>query len=230
MNRDLVVKKISDNNFLVIATDCSGACGNKELDYVNVTTETLAYFAARVAFMEVLSVGATPLAYTVSNLIKDGYDDLHKGINKLLDELQLENIENITSTETNFDMLQSAIGITVIGQLSKQINDNIKGLEYACIGHPLVGDEVVNMQEDMLGMKDFISIIEDDQIPLVLPIGSKGIKRKMQITLNVTPSSTEVDINKSAGPSTCVVIGFKKNRRDELAEKFGKLFSPISIA
>ena len=227
MNRDIIVIPMSNGQKTVIATDCTGACGQKALDVVSVSTELLAYYTARVAFMEVLSVRATPVAYTVSNFFKDGYEDIHLGIGKLLCELNISELKNITSTETNFDMIQSAVGISVFGTMQSDIDDNADGLCFACIGSPLVGNEVVLNPDRILQMNTFLNLIIDDKAKKLLPVGSKGIVYKLKKVFGVDAIAADVDLLKSAGPSTCLLIGYHSKDEAYFANKLKDQFHPI---
>lgn len=231
MNRDIVVIPGQNGHQTVIATDCSGACGSKALDVVSVSTELLAYYTARVAFMEILSVGAAPAAYTVSNFVKGGYDNIHRGIGELLDELHLTNLQSITSSETNFEMVQSAVGISVVGTLSEPIDDDINGLSLACIGSPLVGDEVVqNTNGQLLEMDTFLRLRNDPKAAKLLPVGSKGIAYKIEKVFGAKAKACDVDLTKSAGPSTCVIIAYQKSDETHFATILKDLFHPILTA
>lgn len=227
MKRDLIVIPVAKNKTMVIATDCSGGCGEMPNDVVNVSVEVATYYTARVAFMEVMSIGATPIAYTFSNFMKDKFDAVQRGITKLLDELGIDNLKSIASTETNFQMVQSAVGISVIGMIDRYEENSYDGLSYACVGYPLVGDDVINNPEKILSMKDFMEQVNDKKIDVILPIGSKGIKWEMKSVFGVDVQSSKIDIKKSAGPSTCVVIGFKSINKEYLENKFGDLFNFI---
>ena len=227
MNRDLIVIPSAETQKIIIATDCSGACGPKDLDVVAVPTVLTSYYTARVAFMEIMSVRATPIAYTISNFIKGGYDDIHSGIRQLTDELNLHPLANITSSETNFDMLQSAVGISVIGTMRGEIDDNAEGLSLAIVGLPLVGDEMLQNLDDVLQMNTFTHLLCDIRVQKLLPVGSKGIANKIKKVFGIDTTSTEIDLKKSAGPSSCLVIGYSKNDENYFADKLGTLFHPI---
>ncbi|MBT3320335.1 MAG: ATPase, partial [Clostridia bacterium] len=168
MSRDLIVIPSEQNQKIIIATDCSGACGPKKLDVVVVPTVLTSYYTARVAFMEIMSVRATPIAYTVSNFVKGGYDDIHDGVAKLTGELKLPNLANITSSETNFEMLQSAVGISVVGTMMGEIDDNAEGLFLAVVGLPLVGDEMLQNLDSVLQMDTFTGLLSDTKVQKLL--------------------------------------------------------------
>jgi hypothetical protein len=229
MKRDLIIQSISKNKTMVIATDCSGACGEMDNDIVNVPVEVATYYTARVAFMEVMSIGAMPIAYTFSNFMEDKFDAVQRGIKKFLDELGINNLKNIGSTETNFKMVQSAIGITVIGMIDKYEDQSYEDLSYACIGYPLVGNEVLNNPENILSMQGFLDLLNDEKVMSILPVGSKGVKWEMKYVFGVDVQSSKIDVEKSAGPSTCVVISFKSIYKEYLENKFGDLFNFIKI-
>lgn len=230
MHRDILVIPITGKQKTIIAMDCSGACGQRDLDVVDVSIELLAYYTARVAFMEIMSVRATPIAYTVSNFLKDGYADIHRGIGRLLTELKLPRITHITSTETNFDMVQSAMGISVIGRLTGDIDDDAKHLSFACAGSPLVGHEVIQKADKILPMNAFVDLVEDDRAVQLLPVGSKGIAYKLDQVYQKKAVASDVDLQKSAGPATCLLIGYRPEDQAYFTDKLKGIFHPIEIA
>lgn len=229
MKRDIIVSPLNKTQKLIISTDCSGSCGELQLDTIKVSYELMAYYTARVPFMEVMSVKATPVAYTVSNFIKTGYDAIHLGINKVLNELNLSHLPNITSTETNFKMVQSAMGISVIGTMEGKINDNASNLSFACIGSPLVGDEVIGNSNKMIKLSTFTELVNDKKAIKLLPTGSKGIGYKLKKVFNIDALSSDVDLNKSAGPSTCILLGYNKEDENYFRNKLKEQFHSITI-
>lgn len=48
--------------YLAIACDSCGGVGSKEMDLVPASPQIVGYYTARVALMEVLSIGALPMA------------------------------------------------------------------------------------------------------------------------------------------------------------------------
>jgi hypothetical protein len=227
MKRDILITPLGEDIKLITATDCSGAVGENRLDIVNVPNEILAYFTARVAFMEVMSVDAKPVFYTVSNFINDGYEHIHKGIKALLNELDIKDIQHITSSETNFEMVQSALGISVSGILNKEISDCTDSLSFACVGWPLVGNEVVENPEKILSASMFARLANDEKAVQILPVGSKGIAYKLKEVFDITAQSSKVDLYKSAGPSTCVILGYNDMDENYFIKLLGELFHPI---
>ncbi|XMB85774.1 ATP-binding protein [Mycoplasmatota bacterium WC44] len=225
--RDAMIIPISDKEELVITTDCSGGVGQSEDDIVKVPYEVVAYFTTRVALMELLSVGAKPICYTLSNLTTDGYQNIHHGVLKALNEVDISNLENISSSETNFELKQSGLGISFIGKRSKTHVDKIDNLLYAVIGYPLVGDEVVDNPEKIVSLEMFKRLVGDKRIVDILPVGSKGIKFEMKEVFNKTVIKSELDMIKSSGPSTCIIISFEDRFYSELQSELGSLFNLI---
>lgn len=227
MKRDIIITPLGKDKNLITAADCSGAVGMQKLDAVNVPIDVLAYFTARVAFMEVMSVGATPILYTISNFVKNGYDEIHKGIKALLDELGIQDIQHITSSETNFEMMQSALGISVSGILNKDVSNSIEGLSFACVGYPLVGNEVIENSDKVISASLFAQLTNDNKAVQILPVGSKGIAYKLNQVFNATAQSSDIDLYKSAGPATCVILAYKNEDKDYFNNLLGNLFNPI---
>ena len=227
MNRDILVTQLENNKCLVTSVDCSGGVGSLDMDIVKASPETVAYYTARVAFMEVMSAKARPIAYTISNFTNYGYDEIHNGINQLLDELGIKNIEHITSSETNFSMVQSALGITVIGIAEKQIESDIDGLSFACIGSPLVGNEVMEYADKVIPAKIFASLAHDNNAKQLVPTGSKGVACKLKSVFDVDAVSSDIDLSKSTGPSTCVILGYESADTDYFKSMLKDLFHPI---
>src|SRR5690625_7470259 len=97
--------------------------------------------------MEFVTVGAKQCSNILHNyndqIVKN---ELIEGINLELAEVNLKNIPITGSTETNFALNQSALGLVVLGkkkiQMEKKFNPEIAKL--AVIGKPLVGQELLD--------------------------------------------------------------------------------------
>jgi hypothetical protein len=188
---------------LIICTDNAVSVGELNGDTLKVPYETLGYFSARVVLLELLTSGGRPVAYTVGNGTINGYDAIHKGIQKLFSELGY-NLPHISSTESNFEVTQSSVSITVIGKKEKEVSKELG--KFALIGSPLVGDEVVD--GDIASLKEVKSLLDDTRVICLLPVGSSGIQAEALTEFGVTLTSEEVDVNKSSGPSTCLIVTY----------------------
>ena len=62
--RDVSIIELNPDSVMVVGCDSAGGIGPKLLDSIQVSGYTLGRFTARVALMEVLGVGATPVCLT----------------------------------------------------------------------------------------------------------------------------------------------------------------------
>lgn len=214
----------------VITTDCAGSIGEKIHDQVKIDYYTLAYFTLRNAIVENLSKGGTIEAIIYSNFISDNsLEMLSNGMKQVLKELNLD-VEILGSTESNFNMKESAFAVTVIGKKSELSLKRFS--DYAVIGIPLVGDEVVTYKQDVISLEEIMLLLKSSTISRVFPIGSKGINDRMNTILGFEFESQEIDLYKSAGPSTCVAVEYENY--DELIvltnKKITKLYRGKSNA
>ncbi|WDV47618.1 hypothetical protein PV797_08015 [Clostridiaceae bacterium M8S5] len=231
MNRDLVSFDIGLNKKLVVTTDCSGSCGMLEFDDVKVSNEVVAYFTARVALMELMSTKAVPIGYSVLNLTSKSYEPIHLGVKRALRECNITDLKSISSSETNFIMRQTAIGVTFLGILDCFHKEDYKDdIAYGVFGKPLVGNEVLEQIDDVLSLEDFSKILKDDDILEIIPVGSKGIKTEFEGYFDKKLIDNKaIDIIKSAGPSTCIIVSYKYDSNKCLKERYKDLFCDLQI-
>ncbi|MFC0271558.1 ATPase [Metabacillus herbersteinensis] len=237
--RDVLFLPLHSTHELVVATDCTGGVGLKEQDCVKVDYKTLSYFSARVALMECLSVGAEAKAVILQNFISDDvWEELCEGINKACSQLKLDPLEITGSTETNFSMSQSSLGLSVLGWIEKgkrRINVTPKGANLAIIGKPLVGEEVIRHSEHVISLQLFHKLINNPSIYEMIPVGSKGVRYEAQKLLHALDLThlnliSELDLEKSSGPSTCVLISYDGSKEQSLRNLVGSQFYEIHIS
>ncbi len=221
MNRDLLYLKNED---IVIATDNCGSVGMQINDTVKADAHTTAYFTARVVLMELMSVHAIPIACSIQIFIEKDYELYLQGVKQALSEVNYPNIQIITTTESNFKMNESAFSITLIGK--KNELKLLPNLNFGVIGMPLVGSETIN-NDNVVSLTTFTNIINDNNITEVLPVGSKGIKYEFENYFKKLLLDCNLDILKSAGPSTCVVVAYQNE--EKIQNTYGKLFYKIKF-
>lgn len=216
--RDVEVVTINEKQHMVMACDSCGGVGEKEFDIVKVSPYVVGRFTARVALMEVVSVGASPqmVSVTISNELSPTGEGIISGIN---DELKFMNIGKLPmtiSTEKNFETKQTGIGITVIGLCEKSdlriASSRANDLIY-CAGLPKVGNEINGVDDpDVAKIVHIKKLLSKEGIHDIIPIGSKGILKEIEIMAKnidcefVCEPNIRIDINKSAGPSTCLIF------------------------
>lgn len=226
VKRDALVIPFNDKEELVIASDNSGSIGMKPLDDVEVPYHIVSYFTFRVAYMECVVAGGTPLSINLMNFNgNEAWDGLTKGINQGIEEVGINELPITGSTESNFTLKQSAMSMTIIGkrEVSKNQKESLKEGQYniAVIGKPLVGYEVINNQEKVAPLYLFQWFSEQKDVFTILPVGSKGIAyelTKVWPNHNIT-FSNEIDVIKSAGPATCFIVIYAKEFHEEVVNK-----------
>lgn len=222
--RDVLNLPVQAGGSLIFASDNSGGIGMKKEDVVTVSYDVVAYYSFRVAVMECMAAGADPMAVVMGNFCgEQAWSDLEAGIHRGQAELGLT-IPITGSTESNMEMVQSALGILVIGQ-KKEEEKVVRG-KMGVIGTPLMGEGVINHPELIAPLSLFKWCCEQENMT-ILPVGSKGIANEW---LHFDPSGTipksleKLDLKASAGPSTCFIIVYDPEKEAEIAAKSGHLF------
>jgi len=213
--RDLsIVEKFgSSNDVLVVACDSCGGIGIKEHDILKISPYYVGKLTVRVALTEVMCSGAVPFMISsgIASEMESTGSEIIRGIKDELENANLDSVHLTGSTEENFLTSMTAAGITVIGSASQnrlRFNEAKKGDKIILFGKPKVGDEV-DLEDT-----GFYNVIEElllyDGVHEIIPVGSKGIEYEIQnaITLgglSFFADNTDIDIKKTAGPSTCII-------------------------
>lgn len=235
--RDIEVVSLKNGLSMVMACDSAGAVGNKPQDVVNASPYLVGRMTARVALLELLSVGAVPemLSATISNEPEPTGTELMLGVEDELEQLGLQQVlEHIAiSTEKNFETVQTGAGITVVGTCETaklRVAASKAGDLVYVLGLPKVGGELQSAQdEQIVNGKHINALCELPSVHDILPIGSKGVLNEVELLCKntnccfVPNGQAEIDLLKSAGPSTCLVV----TTASELSLDFGKL--PIAL-
>lgn len=231
-HRDLTLIDINDDQILVVSCDSSGGIGNKENDIVQAPPEIVGQLTTQVGLMEMLAFGASPITVvdTLSVEVEDTGRRILKGIKKALEPLDFDLDNVITgSTEENFPVTVTGIGITIIGIINK---DNWKrpiterGLIAAVVGLPKIGYEVLEDEGSIMDVQKLLELKEKDYIKEILPVGSKGILHELEEmakTNNINFSLEDkqlINLKKSSGPSTCVIISMEEKEYKNLKREF----------
>lgn len=235
--RDVQLLKMGKET-LVVASDNSGAIGLKKLDAVKVPYDIVGYYTFRVAAMECYSAGAIPEAVILQNFCgEDAWEGLVKGITKGLFELDVPDIPISGSTESNFSLVQSAVGLTVLGKRTSDATMSaIPFLEdtiVAIIGVPLVGNEVIE-QETKVAPLQLVRELSQLAEVVLLPVGSKGILYELNRLFSnrsffIEEVNCEISLEKTSGPSTCFLIAFPADKRDMVKELSGHYYHELAF-
>lgn len=225
--RNVTILPFSSEESLVIACDNSGGIGSKEHDFVQASYETVGYYGFRVAVMECMAAGATPMSVVIHNFSGDeSWNGLVDGVQKGLDELGLVDIPVTGSTESNFILIQSAVGIVVLGKRPMRHTVTLSETsKIGLVGSPLVGEEVMTKNDQVAPLSIFRKI-SDLRNVIVWPVGSKGILHELLQMGHVNRSEikTDVDMVKSAGPATCFLVAYHVQDEEEIIKVAGDYF------
>ena len=221
--RDVLLLRVSGDRLLAMSCDAAGGIGLKLHDKVRARPRVVGKMTARVALMELLAIGASPIALagTMSVEPEPTGNQVIRGI---LDELRyarLHNVQILCSSEKNVKVTQTGIGVTAIGFVS---TSNLKtgrctlGDEIVAIGEPHVGQEVLRGEANrkVADTLDIIKLREKSFVHEVIPVGSRGIlkeARTMAEDSNLAVrllSSHRLDLKKSAGPATVLLCALRE--------------------
>jgi len=238
MIRDIMVIPVSERDSLVIASDNSGGIGLKENDLVHTPYDIVSYFSLRVAAMECMAAGGEPFSVIIHNFCGDGYwREMVNGVERGLDELRIKSsVQTSGSTESNFPLLQSALGTIVIGKRKREFIEkrvSITGMKLAVIGSPLVGEEVLKQSHEIVPLSLFKELALLNGV-ILLPVGSKGIYHELKVMtdnedLALDTIRCEVDLLKTSGPSTCILIAFPAFMEPVVKEMTLDLYHSLDI-
>lgn len=225
-HRDVELIKLNNDQYITIACDSCGSIGLKEHDIVKVPYDITGKYTTRVCLMEVLSIGAMPIALTINicNELNPTGEEILMGIKNELSEAGL-NIPLTISTEKNMKTSMTALGITAIGVLNKNdilINKISTGNFIYAIGIPSIGNEVLENETLIANIGILQKLLKHKSINEIIPVGSSGIKgeldtlRKVQDIEISLADNLNLDTKKSAGPCTVIIAISKTKLNDEL--------------
>lgn len=240
INRDVLLFEFCSGEMLVVGCDSAGGIGPKPLDKLKVDGYILGKFTARAALMEVLSVGANPVCVVDALGVEPEPlgSEILKGIKAEAERAKLDPKLAVTgSTEKNIVVEQTGIGVTVVGTCRRQqlkIGTSKPGDLVVAVGLPYVGLEVLSAEkrmeiaetDDVLKLRNFKFVHE------VIPVGSTGIAHEVNILaegarLNFKlVDQQKVNVEKSAGPATVVLVSLAEDDLPKLRDKVEK---PLNV-
>ncbi len=231
--RDLTILEDGSKK-LVIACDSSGAIGPKELDEIKVDGYTVGRALTRVVMMELISVGARPLTLidTLAVEMEPTGKEIIRGIKAEASMISFDTEYFLNgSTEENVTVKQTGVGITAIGQVETLYTESFPEDFVICIGLPKVGSEVSFTDNDICDLPSILEIRKIKDIHEIVPIGSKGIAYELDELLKrnqllIKPFETNIDLKKSAGPTTCVIVTGPNSCLDVIMEKVSR---PVTV-
>ncbi len=213
--RDISIIELDGKTITIACDSCSGV-GQLSDDLVAASGYITGYRTAFVALAETLSLGARPIHLTNTlSVSMDSYGrEILRGIKKAAQEAGLSDSTAITgSTEDNFKVQVTSLGVTVTGELNQPLPQKIASeCKVYLAGMPKSGSEVLNCPNQILNFESILKIKSLDGIYDFIPVGSKGINYElglMQEALTASfkmARSLDIDFTSSAGPATCAIF------------------------
>lgn len=226
--RDISIIHFGDR-LLTVACDSCGGVGRLEDDTVKTDGFNVGYHTAFVALAETLAIGAEPLlvADTLSVSLGSYGKSILYGIKTAAEEAGLDPDSSITgSSEENFTVSSTGIGVTVLGQIKTSDFRPIPEYdiyEVILIGIPYVGRDVLEHKSKILTLDSIKTIIGESYVLDLVPAGSRGVlfeakqmAKDLVMEYNENTDFAEM-IRKSAGPATCAVAAVVPGSIESLA-------------
>ncbi len=237
MKRDITVIPVNELESLVVASDNSGGIGLKDRDIVKTPYEVVSYYCFRVAIMECMAAGGIPISVVIHNFCEENsWNTIVAGVESGLTEVGLS-VPITGSTESNFPLMQSALGTVVLGKRDSRFQKkevSFPEMKLGVIGSPLVGDEVLNKEDEVLPLSLFRKLCQVEDI-VILPVGSKGIWHELKVMLGdaklleTSDIICDVDLHKSGGPSTCILAAFPPELETTIQNQAAHIYHPLKI-
>ncbi len=218
--RDLTRIDLGGQLSLVVAVDSDGGIGSRAHDLVRVPEYVLGRFAMRVPLMEIISCGATPIA--AFDMLTVPMDELGKeivrGVRDELAEAGLgADFPLSGSTEDNVPTDSTGVATTVLGLVHQ--NDFRPGSARAgdrvlCVGLPksAPNDDITLDDREIVRLSQIRDLLRLEGVHDLLPVGSQGVSYEARELASlaglefVTIPDPRLDVDKSAGPSTCALL------------------------
>ncbi len=213
--RDISIIEL-DGKTITIACDCCSGVGQLCDDLVEASGYITGYRTAFVALAETLSLSAQPihLSNTLSVPMDSYGKEILRGIKKAAHEAGLSGSNAITgSTEDNFKVHVTSLGVTVTGELNHPLPHKISSeCKVYLAGLPKSGSDVLEYSNQILNFESIKKIKSLNSVYDFIPVGSKGINYELGLieeTLAANFKRTgnlDIDFTSSAGPATCAIF------------------------
>ncbi len=237
---DVVVLKIPSGQAIVVGSTSSGSVGPKSMDEVKVQGRVLGKFLARVALMDVVAMGAFPILLSVTLGVEKeptGTQILNGIRNEALILGLDPNQVILENTEENFSTVQTGVGLTVIGFATEEevrLGKTLPGDLLVAIGRPTVGNEVTSaeVKGEIADLKSVSLLVQKKFIHDIVPVGTFGIEYEARMMAHSVgrqlklAEDTKVDLEKSAGPATVILVTLDPFKLEELSSILQK---PIAV-
>lgn len=225
--RDAVIIPFMDNKELVVTTDGCTGVGFLEGDYVKAPLELTARLTARVALMELVSLGASPVAFSFNHIADNAlFGETLRGFREAFNDFGYPDVPFIASSEKNFEVKQTSVTVSVTGVREKPVKKDMREAAFVVIGEPFVGEDVLRNPDKIAVSEDVFKLMNCKSVFEVVPCGSGGVIAELA-GFGVKFAVSDIDLAKSAGPATCVLAAVDPAGIDDLEKSFGPRFHRI---
>jgi len=237
---DVSILKMPTGHAIVTGSTSSGAVGPKEFDKVKVDGKYLGKFLARVALMDVIATGAFPLLLSLTLGVENDPTgkEISEGIKREARTIGLDpNQVLMENTEDNFPTVQTGAGLTVLGLANEdelRLGKTMPNDLIVAIGKPKVGMEVIAAEAhgEIADLKNVVQLNQRKYVHDIAAVGSFGIASEAKMMAYGVGRQLKLiepqglDLNKSAGPATVVLVTIDPDRLEDLKALIPK---PINI-
>ena len=221
------------SNGFVVTTDNSGGIGEKEADIVSAPNDVVSYFAARVALLEQWAAHAKVESVIIQNFSGDAaWQAYVSGVENILEEVGLTSIQISGSSETNMELMQSAMAVTMIGRIQEGMTEEVDAqVSWFIYGQPFVGSEVLNQVDTIADLKKVKEAMANGLVKKIWPVGSKGIQAEARVLFanDSLCVNSELDVGKSAGPSTVIFISVAHGSVEQARQHFNNEWRELIV-
>ena len=234
--RDLTKIDLGNEFSMVVAVDSDGGIGSRANDLVKVPEYVLGRFAVRVPLMEILSCGAIPIA--AFDMLTVPMDELGKeiirGVRDELAEARLgADFPLSGSTEDNVPVRSTGVATAVLGLVHQddfRPGSSRAGDRVLCVSLPKSApDEEISLDDQQIVRVSHIAkLLRMEGVHDLLPVGSRGVSYEARELAGsaglefVATRDPRLDVDKSAGPSTCALLSVS-------AEESGSVARELSV-
>lgn len=237
---DVTIMKVPTGHAIVVGSTSSGGIGAKSRDEVKVAGPVLGKFLARVALMDIAAVGASPilLSATLGVEREPAGREIIEGIRTEIRILGLDpNQVIMENTEDNISTVQTGAGLTVIGFANEddlRLGRSRPKDKIVAIGKPKIGQEVIPAETrgQIADLSDVVLVTQKRFAHDIVPVGTFGIEYEAKMIAHSIgrqvriEENTEVDVKKSAGPATVVLVTIDEEKINNLRTSLSK---PVNI-
>jgi selenophosphate synthetase-related protein len=210
------------------------------MDKVKVDGRVLGKFLARVSLMDVIATGAFPILLSVTLGVEKEPtgNEILEGIRREARTLGLEPDQVLMeNTEDNFETVQTGAGLTVIGYANEdelRLGKTSPGDLIVAIGRPKVGDEVLlaEAKGEIADLRNIVQLSQKKYVHDIAAVGTFGIADEARMIAYGVGRQLKLievkglDLIKSAGPATVILVSIDKERLDDLTSVISK---PVSV-